>query len=208
MLSGHEFGLRAAPLLLHIKWQDAGSILLPTGRAPPVRSWIPVLFLPFLPDVEQSGEGKCRGLERHRARSRPSVWWEVSWISSDGEKGVVEIRPACSSTASSSMYCPVPLNHATLPNSLHNKLWLANFIDRTNVGNARCVAMLALLIQDESRLVDKAHFLHPIYRIAGLQTDTHLKGNQFNTALASTLWMSYGRRIYWISKFIPVFYVS
>lgn len=36
-------------------------------------------------------------------------------------------------------------------------LWLANFIDRTNVGNAR---------------------------IAGLQTDTHLTGNQFNTALA------------------------
>ncbi|EIM85641.1 MFS transporter [Stereum hirsutum FP-91666 SS1] len=36
-------------------------------------------------------------------------------------------------------------------------LWLANFIDRTNVGNAR---------------------------IAGLQTDTHLVGNQFNIALA------------------------
>ena len=137
MLSGHEFGLRAAPLLLHIKWQDAGSILLPTGRAPPVRSGISVLFLPFLPDVKQDGEAKCRGLERHRARSRPSVWWEVSWISSDGEKGVVEIRPACSSTASSSMYCPVPLYQATLLNFLHNKLWLANFIDRTNIGNAR-----------------------------------------------------------------------
>lgn len=25
------------------------------------------------------------------------------------------------------------------------------------------------------------------YRIAGLQTDTHLKGNQFNTALAGKL---------------------
>ncbi|KAF8175378.1 MFS transporter [Pholiota molesta] len=36
-------------------------------------------------------------------------------------------------------------------------LWLANFIDRSNVGNAR---------------------------IAGLEKDTHLKGNQFNTALA------------------------
>ncbi|TCD70815.1 hypothetical protein EIP91_001505 [Steccherinum ochraceum] len=36
-------------------------------------------------------------------------------------------------------------------------LWLANFIDRTNVGNAR---------------------------IAGLEADTHLKGNQFNTCLA------------------------
>ncbi|KAI0736205.1 MFS general substrate transporter [Fomitopsis betulina] len=36
-------------------------------------------------------------------------------------------------------------------------LWLANFIDRTNVGNAR---------------------------IAGLTTDLHLKGTQFNTALA------------------------
>ncbi|KAI0268207.1 MFS general substrate transporter [Gloeopeniophorella convolvens] len=36
-------------------------------------------------------------------------------------------------------------------------IWLANFIDRTNVGNAR---------------------------IAGLQKDTHLEGNQFNTALA------------------------
>lgn len=36
-------------------------------------------------------------------------------------------------------------------------LWLANFIDRTNVGNAR---------------------------IAGLETDTHLHGNQFNTCLA------------------------
>lgn len=36
-------------------------------------------------------------------------------------------------------------------------LWLANFIDRTNVGNAR---------------------------IAGLQSDTHLVGNQFNAALA------------------------
>lgn len=36
-------------------------------------------------------------------------------------------------------------------------LWLANFIDRTNVGNAR---------------------------IAGLEKDTHLHGNQFNTALA------------------------
>ncbi|TFY81450.1 hypothetical protein EWM64_g2564 [Hericium alpestre] len=36
-------------------------------------------------------------------------------------------------------------------------LWLANFIDRTNVGNAR---------------------------IAGLESDTHMKGNQFNTALA------------------------
>ncbi|THH19789.1 hypothetical protein EW146_g1463 [Bondarzewia mesenterica] len=35
-------------------------------------------------------------------------------------------------------------------------LWLANFIDRTNVGNAR---------------------------IAGLQSDTHLHGNQFNIAL-------------------------
>ncbi|OSC98925.1 MFS general substrate transporter [Trametes coccinea BRFM310] len=36
-------------------------------------------------------------------------------------------------------------------------LWLANFIDRTNVGNAR---------------------------IAGLERDTHLHGDQFNTALA------------------------
>ncbi|PPQ77772.1 hypothetical protein CVT25_011207 [Psilocybe cyanescens] len=36
-------------------------------------------------------------------------------------------------------------------------LWLANFIDRSNVGNAR---------------------------IAGLEKDTHLKGNQFNTILA------------------------
>uniref|UniRef100_A0A8H8CJW7 Major facilitator superfamily (MFS) profile domain-containing protein n=1 Tax=Psilocybe cubensis TaxID=181762 RepID=A0A8H8CJW7_PSICU len=36
-------------------------------------------------------------------------------------------------------------------------LWLANFIDRSNVGNAR---------------------------IAGLEKDTHLKGNQFNTVLA------------------------
>ncbi|OCB84497.1 MFS transporter [Sanghuangporus baumii] len=36
-------------------------------------------------------------------------------------------------------------------------LWLANFIDRTNIGNAR---------------------------IAGLEKDTHLHGNQFNTALA------------------------
>ncbi|KAI0080890.1 MFS general substrate transporter [Panus rudis PR-1116 ss-1] len=36
-------------------------------------------------------------------------------------------------------------------------LWLANFIDRTNVGNAR---------------------------IAGLERDTHLKGNQFNICLA------------------------
>ncbi|KAF9476455.1 MFS transporter [Pholiota conissans] len=36
-------------------------------------------------------------------------------------------------------------------------LWLANFIDRSNVGNAR---------------------------IAGLEKDTHLVGNQFNTALA------------------------
>ncbi|KAH8105034.1 MFS transporter [Phellopilus nigrolimitatus] len=36
-------------------------------------------------------------------------------------------------------------------------LWLASFIDRTNVGNAR---------------------------IAGLETDIHLHGNQFNTALA------------------------
>ncbi|KAJ3488703.1 hypothetical protein NLI96_g2654 [Meripilus lineatus] len=36
-------------------------------------------------------------------------------------------------------------------------LWLANFIDRTNVGNAR---------------------------IAGLERDTHLRGNQFNTCLA------------------------
>ncbi|KAI0796794.1 MFS general substrate transporter [Abortiporus biennis] len=36
-------------------------------------------------------------------------------------------------------------------------LWLANFIDRTNIGNAR---------------------------IAGLEKDTHLKGNQFNTCLA------------------------
>jgi MFS family permease len=36
-------------------------------------------------------------------------------------------------------------------------LWLANFIDRSNVGNAR---------------------------IAGLETDTHLVGNQFNTVLA------------------------
>ncbi|KAI0702850.1 MFS general substrate transporter [Cytidiella melzeri] len=36
-------------------------------------------------------------------------------------------------------------------------LWLANFIDRSNVGNAK---------------------------IAGLTTDTHLAGNQFNTALA------------------------
>ncbi|KAF9058209.1 MFS general substrate transporter [Panaeolus papilionaceus] len=36
-------------------------------------------------------------------------------------------------------------------------LWLANFIDRSNVGNAR---------------------------IAGLERDTHLKGNQFNTVLA------------------------
>ncbi|KAK0453626.1 MFS transporter [Armillaria borealis] len=36
-------------------------------------------------------------------------------------------------------------------------LWLANFIDRSNVGNAR---------------------------IAGLETDTHLHGNQFNTTLA------------------------
>ncbi|GLB33791.1 putative transporter [Lyophyllum shimeji] len=36
-------------------------------------------------------------------------------------------------------------------------LWLANFIDRSNVGNAR---------------------------IAGLERDAHLKGNQFNTALA------------------------
>ncbi|KAJ4478051.1 MFS transporter [Lentinula aciculospora] len=37
------------------------------------------------------------------------------------------------------------------------QLWLANFIDRSNVGNAR---------------------------IAGLETDTHLHGNQFNTVLA------------------------
>ncbi|CAA7259745.1 unnamed protein product [Cyclocybe aegerita] len=36
-------------------------------------------------------------------------------------------------------------------------LWLANFIDRSNIGNAR---------------------------IAGLETDTHLVGNQFNTILA------------------------
>ncbi|KIJ56775.1 hypothetical protein M422DRAFT_57408 [Sphaerobolus stellatus SS14] len=36
-------------------------------------------------------------------------------------------------------------------------LWLANFLDRTNIGNAA---------------------------IAGLRTDLHLKGNQFNTALA------------------------
>ncbi|KDQ64485.1 hypothetical protein JAAARDRAFT_116650 [Jaapia argillacea MUCL 33604] len=36
-------------------------------------------------------------------------------------------------------------------------LWLANFIDRSNIGNAR---------------------------IAGLETDAHLKGNQFNTALS------------------------
>ncbi|KAL5508394.1 hypothetical protein ACEPAH_6013 [Sanghuangporus vaninii] len=36
-------------------------------------------------------------------------------------------------------------------------LWLANFIDRTNIGNAK---------------------------IAGLEKDTHLHGNQFNTALA------------------------
>jgi len=36
-------------------------------------------------------------------------------------------------------------------------LWLANFIDRSNIGNAK---------------------------IAGLTTDTHLKGNQFNSALA------------------------
>ncbi|KAI0347207.1 MFS general substrate transporter [Trametopsis cervina] len=36
-------------------------------------------------------------------------------------------------------------------------LWLANFIDRSNIGNAK---------------------------IAGLPADTHLKGNQFNTALA------------------------
>ncbi|KAJ7591075.1 MFS general substrate transporter [Mycena floridula] len=36
-------------------------------------------------------------------------------------------------------------------------LWLANFIDRSNIGNAR---------------------------IAGLEKDTHLQGNQFNTALA------------------------
>ncbi|TBU32911.1 MFS general substrate transporter [Dichomitus squalens] len=36
-------------------------------------------------------------------------------------------------------------------------LWLANFIDRTNIGNAR---------------------------IAGLERDTHLQGNEFNTALA------------------------
>ncbi|PIL37024.1 MFS general substrate transporter [Ganoderma sinense ZZ0214-1] len=36
-------------------------------------------------------------------------------------------------------------------------LWLANFIDRTNIGNAR---------------------------IAGLEQDTHLKGKEFNTALA------------------------
>ncbi|KAM5540381.1 hypothetical protein V8D89_005839 [Ganoderma adspersum] len=36
-------------------------------------------------------------------------------------------------------------------------LWLANFIDRTNIGNAR---------------------------IAGLERDTHLKGKEFNTALA------------------------
>jgi MFS family permease len=35
-------------------------------------------------------------------------------------------------------------------------LWLANFVDRSNVGNAR---------------------------IAGLEVDTHLKGNQFNVAL-------------------------
>ncbi|KAI0770830.1 MFS general substrate transporter [Irpex lacteus] len=37
-------------------------------------------------------------------------------------------------------------------------LWLANFIDRSNIGNAK---------------------------IAGLDKDTHLHGNQFNTALAS-----------------------
>jgi len=36
-------------------------------------------------------------------------------------------------------------------------LWLANFIDRSNIGNAR---------------------------IAGLERDTHLHGNQFNAALA------------------------
>ncbi|KAF5370102.1 hypothetical protein D9758_001066 [Tetrapyrgos nigripes] len=39
-------------------------------------------------------------------------------------------------------------------------LWLANFVDRTNVGNAR---------------------------IAGLERDTHLQGNQFNTTLAGKL---------------------
>jgi hypothetical protein len=44
--------------------------------------------------------------------------------------------------------------HALPPLAL---LWLASFVDRTNIGNAR---------------------------IAGLQTDTHLKGNEFNTALA------------------------
>ncbi|ETW84041.1 major facilitator superfamily [Heterobasidion irregulare TC 32-1] len=41
-------------------------------------------------------------------------------------------------------------------------LWLANFIDRTNVGNAR---------------------------IAGLEKDTRLHGNQFNTALAASNWV-------------------
>ncbi|KZT12578.1 MFS general substrate transporter [Laetiporus sulphureus 93-53] len=54
-------------------------------------------------------------------------------------------------------------------------LWLANFVDRTNVGNAR---------------------------IAGLSTDLHLQGTQFNTALA-VFYVSYilvGLPSNWILK--------
>ena len=51
----------------------------------------------------------------------------------------------------------LPLCSMCLPAELQLvKLWLANFIDRSNIGNAR---------------------------IAGLEADTHLRGNQFNIIL-------------------------
>ncbi len=46
-------------------------------------------------------------------------------------------------------------------------------IDRSNVGNARLV-----------RLFPKMTRAYYCFRIAGLETDTHLHGNQFNTTLA------------------------
>ncbi|KAF5331526.1 hypothetical protein D9611_007686 [Ephemerocybe angulata] len=48
-------------------------------------------------------------------------------------------------------------------------LWLANFIDRSNIGNAR---------------------------IAGLEKDTHLVGNQFNVLLTRTSSWKYRPTLY------------
>lgn len=54
-------------------------------------------------------------------------------------------------------------------------LWLANFIDRSNIGNARYSNQLQSSLRAQL-----------FFRISGLEQDTHLQGNQFNTALAGS----------------------